>query len=264
MNLLRPLHRPSVYLPLLGAVVALAAAHCGDDTTGRSRITVDTVVRGTNSSLTTVTGWQVTLAEARIVLGPVRWYEGPALFGRSRFERAFGLSVAYAHPGHYVAGDALADITRRRVVDLLRADGTRLDQGNGVTGLAQSAAIELRPAEADLADAASLRGGTLYLRGEAAREGRTVRFDCAPVLNTTVAGIRAPGNMTGSGGWDLTIDVGAWIERADFSTVPAPATPNGVVTLTEGQPFNAVTRTAPAASGFRFTWSGTATDSGAR
>lgn len=255
----------SVGAPLFGAVGVLAAAHCGDDTTGRSRITVDVVVRGANPTFTTVTGWRVTLAEARIVLGPVHWYEGPALFGRSRFERVFGLSVAHAHPGHYVAGEALADVTRRRVVDLLRADGPRLDQGNGVTGLARSAAVELRPAEADLADAASLRGGTLYVRGEAARDGRTVRFDCAPVLNAVVQGIRAPGEMTGSGRWDLTIDVGAWIDRADFSTLPAPATPDGVVTITEGQPFNAVTRTAPAPSGFRFVWNGGASaDAGSR
>jgi hypothetical protein len=248
------LRHPAVLAPLLGALLSLAAAHCGDDSTGRARITVDAVVRGTDRTLTTSTGWQVTLTEARIVLGPVRWYEGAALFGRSRFERLLGVSMAYAHPGHYVAGEALADITARRVVDLLRPDGTPLPQGSGVTGIAQSAAIELRPAEGPIADAATLHGGTLYVRGDAAKDGRTVRFDCAPALTQVVQGIPARGDMNTSGRWDLTIDVGAWIDRADFSMAPAPATPDGVVTLTEGQPFNAVTRTAPAASGFRFAW----------
>jgi len=251
---MKHLRHPSVVAPLLGALASLAAAHCGDDSTGRARITVDAVVRGTDPSLTTSTGWQVTLTEARIVVGPVRWYEGTALFGRSLFERLLGVSVAYAHPGHYVAGEALADITARRVVDLLRPEGTPLPQGNGVTGIVQSAAIELRPAEGSLADAASLHGGTLYVRGDATKDGRTVRFDCAPVLTQVVQGIPARGDMNTSGRWDITIDVGAWIDRADFSMAPAPATPDGVVTLTEGQPFNAVTRTAPAASGFRFAW----------
>lgn len=243
-----------MFAPLLGALLSLLAVHCGDDSTGRARITVDAVVRGTAPTLTTSTGWQVTLTEARIVLGPLRWYEGAALFSRSLFERLLGVSVACAHPGHYVAGEALADITARRVVDLLRPDGTPLPQGNGVTGLAQSAAIELRPAEPSLADPASLHGGTLYVRGAATRDGRTVRFDCAPVLTQVVHGIPARGDMNQSGRWDITVDIGAWIDRADFSTVPTPADPDGVVTLTEGQPFNAVTRTAPAASGFRFAW----------
>jgi hypothetical protein len=252
-----------VFAPLLRALVSLAAAHCGDDSTGRSRITVDALVRGSDPTLTTSTGWRVTISEARIVLGPLRWYEGTALFGRSLFERLLGVSVAYAHPGHYVAGEALADITTRRVVDLLRPGGTALPQGNGVTGLAQSAYIELRTAEPALADAAGLHGGTLYVRGEATRDGRTVRFDCAPELTLGVRGIPARGDMTASGRWDITIDIGAWIDRADFSLVADPATPGGVVTLTEGQPFNAVTRTAPAASGFSFAWVPAGADAGA-
>ena len=81
-----------------------------------------------------------------------------------------------------------------------------------------------------------------------------MRFDCAPALTHLVQGIPSPGDMNRSGRWDLTVDVGAWIDRADFSMAPAPSTPDGVVTLTEGQPFNAVTRTAPAASGFAFSW----------
>ena len=249
------LRHPAVVAPLLGALASLAAAHCGDDSTGRSRITVDALVRGTDPTLTTSTGWQVTIGEARIVLGPLRWYEGTALFGRTLFDRLLGVSVAWAHPGHYVAGEALADITARRVVDLLRPGGTPLPQGNGVTGLVQSAAIELRPAEASLAEADTLHGGTLYVRGEATRDGRTVRFDCAPALTHVVQGIPARGDMNTSGRWDITIDLGAWIDRADFSMVADPPTPGAVVTLTEGQPFNAVTRTAPAASGFRFEWS---------
>lgn len=256
------LRRPAVLLPLLGALASVGAAHCGDDTTGRSRITVDAVMRGTDAMLTTSTGWAVQIEEARIVVGPLRWYEGTALFGRNLLERALGLSVAYAHPGHYVAGEALADITSRRVVDLLQPGGVSLTQGSGVTGLAQSAAIELRPAEATLPDAATLRGGTLYLRATATKDGRTVRFDCAPALTHVVQGIPAIGDMNQSGRWDITVDVGAWIDRSDFSMVPDPATPGAVVTLGEGQPLNAVTRTAPAASGFRFTW--VSADGGAR
>jgi len=260
------LRRPAVLLPLLGALASIGVAHCGDDTTGRSRITVDAVMRGTDAMLTTSTGWAVQVEEARIVVGPLRWYEGTALFGRSLLERALGISVAYAHPGHYVAGEALADITNRRVVDLLQPGGVSLTQGNGVTGLAQSAAIELRPAEATLADAATLHGGTLYLRATATKDGRTVRFDCAPALTHVVQGIPAIGDMNQPGRWDITVDVGAWIDRSDFSMVPEPATPGAVVTLGEGQPLNAVTRTAPAASGFRFTWVPTSAsaDGGAR
>lgn len=263
---MKHLRHPAVFLPLLGALASVGVAHCGDDSTGRARITVDAVVRGTDPMLTTSLGWAVQVEEARIVLGPMRWYEGTALFGRNLLERALGVSLAYAHPGHYVAGEALADITTRRVVDLLQPGGAPLPQGNGVTGLAQSAAIELRPAESTLADAAALHGGTLYLRGTAVKDGRTVRFDCAPALTHVVQGIPAVGNMQGSGRWEIVIDVGAWIDRADFTMVPEPATPGGVVTLGEGQPLNAVTRTAPAASGFRFTWVpvGASADAGTR
>ncbi len=260
------LRHPAVVLPLLGALACLGVAHCGDDSTGRSRITVDAVVRGTDAMLTTSTGWAVQIEEARIAVGPLRWYEGTALFGRNLLERALGISVAYAHPGHYVAGEALADITNQRVVDLLQPGGVSLTQGNGVTGLAQSAAIELRPADVATADAATLHGGSLYLRATATKDGRTVRFDCAPAIRHLVQGIPAVGDMNRSGRWDIVVDVGAWIDRSDFSMVADPATPGAVVTLGDGQPLNAVTRTAPAASGFRFTWvpAGASADGGAR
>ena len=240
----------------VGALVVLA--QCGvEDTTGRRRIGFDVVARAARTEADTSLGWHVTFDRARAVIGPVRWYEGPPLFGARFLRRLQGFGVAYAHPGHYVPGEALADITARRVVDFMAQGGMYLGRADGVSGDARSAHLELRPPDATLGPSgAALAGATVMLRGVATRADTTVRFEAAMVVDTNLEGLPARATLDGSvGRWTLAADLPGWVDRVDFATLPVPATPGEMVTFpTTGQAANGLYRGVTTGSSWRFTW----------
>jgi hypothetical protein len=162
---------------------------CGDDTTGRTRVRFDVRARGVDTTFTTSRGWSVRVTEARVSLGPLRWYEGPPIFALRWWERALGVSVAHAHPGHYVPGAALADMLAPRVVDLT-AGAVVLSAADGVTGPAQSAHMELQPPPAG-GDTA-----TVFVRGEATLASQRVRFRGSLALALNLEGVTAPATST--------------------------------------------------------------------
>lgn len=234
------------------ALALLAGAHCGDaDTTGRSRVSFAVVVGAVRAEGETATGWRVAFERAALAVGPVRWFEGEPFARRRRLLRDLGtLGVAWAHPGHYVPGEALADVTARRAVDLLAAGGVALDRADGVSGMASSAQLELSSAAGDLG------GQTLVVRGTARRGERTVRFEGGLRLDRRVEGIPARGALEGHAGrWDLGVDLTAWFDQADFGALPAPTTPDGYVTVGEdSQVANALFRSATTGLPYRFSW----------
>lgn len=248
---------------LAAALVSTMSVQCGDEATGRQRVTFDVYARGARLEGDTSLGWHVRVESAFVAAGPIRWYEGQPLFGRVL--QAFS-GVAWAHPGHYVPGGALADITTRAVVDLASATPVLVGHANGVSGTAHSAHFELHPSEDDLGPARSvLRGGTLTLRGTAARGDVTVRFDAMLRLDVNVEGVPASATFDGSPGrWEVAVDLTNWLDRVDFATLPAPAEPGGVASFPEmSQPTNALYRGVVSGASYRFTWIPGAPDGGA-
>ncbi|MFY0580877.1 hypothetical protein ACN28S_47495 [Cystobacter fuscus] len=82
-------------------------------------------------------GWTVTPEALHVSVGPVRFYEGHVLLSRRapRFDPFLLLGgTAWAHPGHYLPGDAMAEVLSTTVVDLLAASPTVLGEANAVTG----------------------------------------------------------------------------------------------------------------------------------
>jgi hypothetical protein len=241
---------------------ALGAAQCGDITTGRERVSFDVFARGGALEGTTSMGWTVRIEAAAAALGPVRWYEGEALFGRTR---TWSLGVAHAHPGHYVPGGALADVTQRVVIDLTAPQPMFMARAEGVSGEARSAHLEVRTSSEDLGPARSLlHGGAVYVRGVATRGTNTVRFEASAPLDVNIEGIPARATLDGSPGhWVLTVDVLRWIDRVDFSELPAPASPGATVAFpSTGQPANALFRGATTGASYRFTWQHSPRDAG--
>jgi hypothetical protein len=257
--------RIEVWFLAVAAASAVALVQCGvPDATGRHRTSFPVTVRGVNTAdATTSVGWRLTFERAAVALGPVRWYEGEPLFGRV-FRRVWprawsGIGVAHAHPGHYVAGEALADITEQRVVDLLVRAGVELRPADGVTGDANSATVELRAPSATLGPSGAAllpSGGTLWVRGVAQRGAETVRFEGGLSLDVAVTGIPARGPIAADGTtrWALAVDVAAWLDRADFSTLPPPASADGYAVIPESsQVHNALYRGATSGGAYRFT-----------
>lgn len=248
---------------LAAAFVSTLSVQCGDEETGRQRVAFDVYARGVRAEGDTSLGWHVRVESAFVAAGPIRWYEGEPLFGRAL--RMFS-GVAWAHPGHYVPGGALADITSRAVVDLTSATPVFVARAAGVSGTVRSAHFELHPAEDDLGPARSvLRGQTLVLRGAATRGDATVRFDASLRLDVNVEGVPASATLDGSPGrWEVGVDLTQWLDRVDFAMLPPPTEPGGVASFPAmGQPANALYRGVVSGASYRFTWIPGALDGGA-
>jgi hypothetical protein len=237
------------------ATLCSALVHCGtDDSTGRTRVTFEVTAQGTNLEGDTSLGWHVRITQAAVAVGPLRWFEGQPLFGNRSF---FSSSVAWAHPGHYVAGGALADMTTRHVVDLLAPQATSLGMADGVSGTVQSAHVELHPSETDLtANRELLRNGTISLRGIATRDDVSVVFTATQRLDMNLEGIPARAELNGSPGkFELRVQVLTWVDRVDFSMLPAPTAPGAEVTFPdEGQASNALFRGVTNGAAYNFQW----------
>ncbi|MCK5798808.1 MAG: hypothetical protein KAI47_16560, partial [Deltaproteobacteria bacterium] len=138
-----------VIVSLLALVLVVGVGACGGETAeSRTSFDLEIVAKTLPSGgLKSDDGYTVTLREAKIVLGPLRFYSGEPLFSRrgssmtSRILLASSLAgilwdvpEAQAHPGHYQEGDTLAEWLEMRRVDLLAITPTRLGQARGVTG----------------------------------------------------------------------------------------------------------------------------------
>lgn len=253
----------AVWARLALAAMVGACAHCGDggDTTGRVRVTFPVAVRGINAESDSSLGWHVSVERAFVAVGPVRWYEGPPIFGLNVFERLVGVRLAYAHPGHYVPGEALADVTAQRVIDLMAPSPTALDTATGVSGEALSARIELHPPGAELGlSATPLHGLALWTRGTATRGGVTVRFEGGVAVDYAVRGVPARATLGPAGSFLLSVDLAQWFDRADFSTLP-PAAPGEAAPITAtSEVANGLYRGATNGAAYIFAWTTGAPD----
>ena len=248
---------------LVAAAALCAGVHCGDggETTGRTRVTFPVSVRSIHPESDNSLGWHVTIDQAVVAMGPLRWYEGPPIFGLNLFERLLGVRVAYAHPGHYVPGEALADVTAQRVIDLMAPTPTALDAATGVSGTALSSTIELHaPGVAAGPAADSLHGLALWTRGTATRAGVTVHFEGGVPVEYAVRGVPARATLSSAGAFLLSVDLAQWFDRADFSSLTAPA-PDGTAPITmTSEVANGLYRGATNGAAYVYEWTSGARD----
>jgi hypothetical protein len=256
-SFLVPTHRAA--RAALGLAAALAASGalaviaegCGSDTgaadaTSGARVTLHTRVAIEPASLaefTTGFGWKVTLAKAAASLGALYYFDGAPAFvqrdaprapARDALGRLFGLAVAHAHPGHYLAGDALGQMLAPTSLDVFGGAQT-LPDASGVTGDYRSARFvfgdhPVGPAAAVLGGHVAVAEGTAVKADGSTKTPIhfTVSADFADVAKSVVNGevegcdfteahVDADGTVT------LTLRPAIWFELVDFATV-APGT----------------------------------------
>lgn len=200
-----------------GTILAVSLA-CGTDT-GRRRTTFDLEVRGINRHSTNAHGWEVELTKAEVDLGQLSFFEGDPLFSQAL--RAVLVSRAYAHPGHYMEGDALAELLAEKRFDLLGAP-TLFGVAEGVTGDYNSAEIRLTG---------------VTLEGVARKDGVEVRFAAEVTEERDIRGIAFGAPVRAATGHvDMMIDLSRWLDRADFTGVT-----DGPLT-SDQQPYRALVR----------------------
>lgn len=198
----------------------------------------------------TESGWTVTPESLQVAAGPVRFYEGRVLLTqRAPWLTPYVLlgGTAWAHPGHYVPGEALGEVLTPTTVDLLAATPTRLGEANAVTGDYGSLELTLPP---------QVDGHTLRLRGTARHaDGRTVRFETSMDQGKPLEGIRFERVLAlEEGRVRITVDLGRWLGRIDFATA-SPADARGISTFPTGsQAQNALVRGVEDTSAYVVTW----------
>lgn len=167
----------------MSLVMIAALSGCGGGTTGRLvelRTTLTTDL-GADHRFTTSLGWTLTLTEAAISTGPMYYFDGEPAFTSVRpgileqlIEALRPIHVAYAHPGHYVAGNAKGEQLMPYSADLL-AGPTELPVGDGVSGSFRSATFSFAaPSAGPVKDL--LEDQVVRVAGIATKDGRRVHF----------------------------------------------------------------------------------------
>ncbi len=213
--------------------LSLALAACGGHTGGSYLSVPITVGAQAPAAEPNAKGWTVRLTRAELNMGPLRLYEGEPLFARLA-QDALGLLLggrsAFAHPGHYEEGAALAEWLQPQVIDLLSPSPVLLGEADAVTGAYRSAQLDLNPSPA-------LSGAVLVLQGTADRDGISRSFSATASTAISVQGIAAYADVQGAADINLTVDLGTWVENIDFELLGASGT-----LVPETQPHNALMR----------------------
>ncbi len=198
----------------------------GSGTTGR-RVALDVKIAADSKELTNAKGWKIVLGKAVVSTGPLYFYDGETLFAgaapRPRFEL---VRSAFAHPGHYVPGNAKGELRTASSIDLLA--GASLGAGDGVTGLVQSATFSFgAPATGPLA--AELGPNVVVLEGTATKDVETRPFRAEILADDVKNDKGAPqvegcpfvrADVQGDGVVTITVKVSQWLDQVDFTDVP--------------------------------------------
>lgn len=222
---------------VLPCLLALCVFSCGTGSTGgqlvrlRTRVHVQPEI---GDLFETDTGWSVRLSRAAVSLGALYYFDGePAFALRARrlpwkkLASLFRPSVARAHPGHYVSGTALGQMTVPVALELT-SEPMALPEAAGVTGLYASARVLL--AQPSAANSASLNEDVAVVEGIATRDGASVHFRLS-AAHSDVARSVPKAEVDGcvfeeaqverDGTVTLTIDPRVWLNLVDFSELEA-------------------------------------------
>lgn len=176
------------------------------------RRTFDVEVAAVTAPLVTDSGWTVTLERATADLAALRCF-GAAPVASWRRAQAWLLGAAWAHPGHDVHGEALAEVLTPVAVDLLAGGVTPWGPAQAVTGDYRTATL-------------TFGAGGVALAGRAERSGEVVTFSAQVVPAATLAGLTFVHAMTTSGrGARLSVSLPALLSRVDFAETGTSAAP---------------------------------------
>lgn len=242
-------------LTSLAALAAPAGCDSGtSDTTAGERIVLHTTVQ-TDAAFTptfeTNFGWNVTLTKAAVAIGALYFFSGPPAFTRlerpaarprppgfiDRLDRLLGVREAWAHPGHYQAGDAMGQMLSPSSYDLLAGAPAPLGDGDGVTGAFRSGRFVYASGAPAGPAAAALGGHAAFAEGHASKaDGSTpapiyfrVYADFAAVAAEAADGevdgcAFDAADVTATGTVTLNVSPNVWFNLVDFSAV-APGSP---------------------------------------
>jgi hypothetical protein len=197
---------------ILFAAMSGAFGACVVGTTTGKRVTLRTEARSEGGgTFTNALGWTVTLAQARLTVGALYYFDG-APVASAPFSLSFPRR-AFAHPGHHHPGDARGEMTSPASVDLL-APVVSLPDGQGIDGAVRSARVVLAAGEG---------GRAVVVRGVARKDAASVPFSAYGLLadlpDGSVDGCAFAAEVEADGLVTITIKPSVWLDQVDFAAV---------------------------------------------
>lgn len=248
-------------LALAGGTGQVGCDDEGSGTTGR-RIELEVKIAASpeSRSFTNARGWNITLTKAAVATGAFYFYDGDTLFAtRANVRGSWFVKSAFAHPGHYVPGNAKGEMRTSGSVDLLV--GATLGRGDGVTGFARSATFTFA-APAVGAAATELGASAIVVEGSAAKgaEARGFRAEIAIEELKDAKGVAQiegcpflVADMEADGVVSVMIKLPIWFDQVAFDDVPERAD-GAPVLFTEGLPRNQLVRGTKAGLAYVFSY----------
>ncbi len=198
----------------VGASFVACASSDDSGTTGK-RVTLRTTATGEGAGpFTNALGWTVTLKSARMSVASLYYFDGEPIFSLRRLMPR----SAFAHPGHYVAGEARGQMLSPATLDLLAPTNT-LPDGVGVSGTVRSARLTF---------GSGVGGFAVVLEGEAKNATATVPFVARAALESLLDSFGEPKvegcaftatEVQADGTVNLSVRPSAWLDQVDFTDV---------------------------------------------
>ncbi|HVJ89112.1 MAG TPA: hypothetical protein VM580_04855, partial [Labilithrix sp.] len=253
-----------------GAVFIAGALPTGcsegeSSTTGR-RISLDVKIAASAASkqFSNSKGWNVTITKAVVATGPLYFYDGEAILAGTGSKRRVApprgaIKSAFAHPGHYVPGNAKGELRTGSSADLLV--GATLGVGEGVSGVVRSATFSFSsPARGPFAG--ELGSHAMVIEGTATKTAETrifraeIRADEVSDANglPQIEGCPfAEADMTGDGIVTVSVGIATWFDNVEFEGLPA-SVDGAPVLMTDSLARNQLVRGTRGASAYSFSY----------
>lgn len=220
------------------ALFQSACSSASSTTTGK-RITLKTkiVAPDATAPFATAMGWNVSISKLVVSTGAFYYFDGATIFSQATpresaptraVERLLGIKTAWAHPGHYIPGEARGQMLTATTVDL-RAGSVDLAVGDGVTGIVRSATFSFgSPATGPLAS--EVGAHVVVIEGTATKgsDTRIFRAELAATDLLDTQGKPAVEGCTftettleGDGTVTATVKLPLWFDQVEFDTIAA-------------------------------------------
>jgi hypothetical protein len=208
-------------------LLAVLCLNCGANSTTGKQVVLHTKLTSdltSERSFVTDYGWNVTLTHASFSTGPLYYFDGEPAFTRrapSIFEFLKPIQTAYAHPGHYVPGNAVGQMLQPQTFDLLETGPFAMNDGTGITGPVRSATFSFSAPD---------DGHAVVVGGTAERDGGTVYFTVTAALSdiertakdAQITGCKFDENtIDGDETVLVTVKPRIWFNLVDFTKVDA-------------------------------------------
>lgn len=258
--------------PLLFLSSTILSASLGTsctNTTAEKRVSYATSIvaaDAVDAPIVNAYGWSIIVTKAALSIGSLYYWNGSPAFAattpRNDF-RFLRIPSAYAHPGHYVPGDAMGEMLIPSSVDLALGEAT-LPSGEGVSGVYRSGRFTF--ADKPVGDAAeTLEGHVVVLEGEGTKDTMKrlfrAEFDIADILDAAgeprVEGCAFDGEPDVQENGTITIRVvlSTWLDQVELDTIPESVDGKPVLLPRDSSPFRAIDRGIKKAPAIRFQYS---------